>query len=286
VGILIKILKIFILFPLYTYRTHQRLEVLKVTVWRLKRLVELSSPEIPCVIPEGFQPRHPHNLRRLGGDSDGGYLVTEEALRSTQVLVSYGIDFDWEFERAFSESSGAKIFAYDRSTVDRLAEADEHARLRFHRFFDGKRATFRAAFIGNGELGTVRIAETLREHAGERVLIKFDIEGAEYAPGIFEELLSLPGNVIGVIAEFHAFPDNLDRVRKLISSNRLHLVHLHVNNAGGISDNLVPNLVEMTLLRESYFQPSGGKPTYPLNLDRPCRTSQRDMRLHFEGWNS
>jgi hypothetical protein len=282
---IIKLLNAILFLPLYVYRTHERLEELKKTIWRLKRFVELSVHEMPALIPRGFQPRHPRNLRRIGGDSDGGYLVPEETIRATEVLVSYGIDFDWEFERAFSEVSGAKVFAYDRSTIDRLAEADETERLRFNTFFDGKHATFHAAYIGNGEDSTVRIAETLRAHKNRRVLMKFDIEGAEYSPQIFEELLSLPENVIGVIAEFHAFPDNLERVRKLIDGNRFHLVHLHVNNVGGIADNLIPNLVELTLIRDNYFLPSGQKPAYPLDLDRPCRSSQRDMRIHFEGWN-
>lgn len=283
---LVKLFKMVFLLPLYVYRTHQRLEELKMTVWRFKRLVELSLQEIPAVIPIGFRPLHPCNLRRVGGDSDGGYLVTEEALRSTEVLISYGIDFDWEFERLFSEASGARVFAYDRSTVDRLAETDEAGRLRFHRFFDGKRATFHSAFIGDGEHGTVRVAATLRGHEGKRVFIKFDIEGAEYEPAVFEDLLNLPRNVIGVVAEFHGFPVNAERIRELVTSNGFHIVHIHVNNAGGVSEDMLPNLVELTLLRDGYFRRSDEIHTYPLGIDRPCIASKRDMRLHFEGWSS
>jgi hypothetical protein len=221
----------------------------------------------------------------VGRDADGGYVVTEEAIRATEVLISYGIDFDWEFEREFSELSGARVFAYDRSTVDLLVGADEPERLRFNRFFDGQIATFHGLFIGNGEHGTVRVSQTLQGHENKRVFIKFDIEGAEYEPAVFGDLLKLPPNVIGVVAEFHSFPGNVDRIRNLVKSSGFYVVHIHVNNGGGTSDDMLPNLIELTLLREGYFRPSGEVHTYPLGVDRPCVASRRDMRLHFEDWS-
>jgi hypothetical protein len=280
---ILKGLKILFLFPLYIYRTHQRVEELKQTVWRFKQLLEVSLDPSPAVLPGFFRPTHPMNLVRIGGPWDGGYLVPEEAARSADVLISYGIHFDWEFEESFQRISRAKVFAYDKSTSGLLEQAEEQAQLRFKRFFDGENAFFKAAYIGNGEDGTVTVYDSLRGHEGSRVFLKFDIEGSEYIPGVFDQLCRLPRNVIGVVAEFHDLHENIDKARRLIEENELTIVHIHANNNGGVSRGLMPNLIEVTLVRDGFFKPSGNRPRYPLPEDKPCIPLKTELSLKFEG---
>jgi len=41
------------------------------------------------------------NLIRVGKDNDGGYVIPYEIISKTDVLLSYGINKDWSFEKYF-----------------------------------------------------------------------------------------------------------------------------------------------------------------------------------------
>ena len=43
------------------------------------------------------------NLIRIGKDNDGGYVIPYEIISKTDVLLSYGINKDWSFEKYFYE---------------------------------------------------------------------------------------------------------------------------------------------------------------------------------------
>jgi hypothetical protein len=278
---LAKGLKATLLLPLYVYRIKQRLEQLDAFIRDFRRLLELSLPTIPALVPADFRPIHCKNLVRLGGRHDGGYLLPQEVITGSEVLVSYGINLDWEFEKSFRALSPVLVHAYDQSTQQLLEESSAVTRSAFNSFFDDKGAFYHSRFIGDGAKGTVRVQDTLAPHAGRRIFLKFDIEGAEYHRGVFDELMNLPENVIGVAAEFHNFSEMASFVRRFIHANKFHIAHLHVNNNGGISDNLTPNLLELTLVREPYFTPSGHFTAYPLDNDSACRADIPEIRPIF-----
>ena len=53
------------------------------------------------MLPKIFKPLNEYDLIRLGKDNDGGYLVEKESLAEAKSLISFGIAFDWSFEKHF-----------------------------------------------------------------------------------------------------------------------------------------------------------------------------------------
>ena len=49
-----------------------------------------------------LRPINWENLIRLGRDNDGGYVIPYEIIFKTNVLLSYGTNKDWSFEKCFT----------------------------------------------------------------------------------------------------------------------------------------------------------------------------------------
>jgi len=49
----------------------------------------------------------------VGPAEDGGYVIREKALRSSDFLVGGGLSDDWRFEEDFEKRSGARVVIYD-----------------------------------------------------------------------------------------------------------------------------------------------------------------------------
>ena len=58
------------------------------------------------------------DLVRLGSIDDGGYVVPIKTISSSNVLISFGISDNWEFEKDFLKKSSVKLLAYDH-TIDK-----------------------------------------------------------------------------------------------------------------------------------------------------------------------
>ena len=56
-----------------------------------------------------------YKLIRVGKDNDGGYLICENSLKNSNILISFGISDDFSFERHFQTINDIDIFAYDPS---------------------------------------------------------------------------------------------------------------------------------------------------------------------------
>ena len=54
-------------------------------------------------------------LVRLGSIDDGGYVLPIKDIKSSNVLISFGISDNWDFEKDFIKISNAKVIAYDHS---------------------------------------------------------------------------------------------------------------------------------------------------------------------------
>jgi hypothetical protein len=63
-----------------------------------------------------FRPTFLGDLTRLGASFDGGYVINERAIRSSQYLLSFGIYDDWSFESDFlSRQPNLKVLCFDYS---------------------------------------------------------------------------------------------------------------------------------------------------------------------------
>ena len=48
-------------------------------------------------LKEFLRPCGSFNLKRLGNNNDGGYLVVSESIEKSEILLSFGIHDDWSF---------------------------------------------------------------------------------------------------------------------------------------------------------------------------------------------
>ena len=60
----------------------------------------------PCLI---------FNLKRLGNNNDGGYLAEINSLSNADIIISFGINDDWSFEKDFLKHEFISFISYDAS---------------------------------------------------------------------------------------------------------------------------------------------------------------------------
>ena len=162
-------------------------------------------------------------LKRFGSANDGGYLMCENLIEPLDAAYSYGVgrNDDWGcemsrryhvpvhqydcFDPARPICDGGTFVFHNECVSDREGDRESH-------FFD----TLENQISKNGD-------------AGRHLIIKMDIEGAEW-----NSLLAAPNELLASIPqiamEMHGFDDPkiVEVLRKL--NRNFYLVNLHFNN--------------------------------------------------------
>jgi hypothetical protein len=162
-------------------------------------------------------------LKRFGSANDGGYLMCENLIEPLDAAYSYGVgsNDDWAceisrryhvpvheydcFDPARPSCNGGTFVFHNECVSDRSGYRNSH-------FFD----TLQNQIRKNGDID-------------RRVLIKMDIEGAEW-----DSLLAAPDELLASIPqiamEMHGYDDPkiVEVLRKL--KRNFYLVNLHFNN--------------------------------------------------------
>ena len=184
------------------------------TTWQLRRavLAELQPVALKnCA------------LERFGSANDGGYLMCENLLENLDAGYSYGVgrNDDWGCE--VSRRYQVPVHQYD--CFDPARPTCESGSFVFHHACLGPRAEERDS----------RVFDTLENqirsngHEGRQLVLKIDIEGAEW-----DALAAAPDDLLAsipqVAMELHGFDDRriLEVLRKL--NRHFYLVNLHFNN--------------------------------------------------------
>ena len=249
---------------------------------------------------------HRSDLVRVGSEFDGGYVVPAAILAECDGILGLGIHADWSFEEhALARMAARRADLYDPTTtlpwlwsrapwglvriVGGLLSgkakrvADGRARLsaawRYRSFFTGAVRHVRA-FIGASDrvgdgAGVVGIERAMREleaRGATRIVLKMDIEGAEY-----ETLSGIArwGEAVDLLlVEFHGIDADTARFNALMRelSALFVPVHLHGNNSAPLTADGFPSMVEITFAaRRVLPQPiEVAERAYPdARLDRP-----------------
>lgn len=225
----------------------------------------------------------PHRPRRLamtrvGREFDGGYVICEDAF-NCRTAVSIGIGDDVSFDFALA-SKGVRIMQFDH-TVD--SPPRDHALFSFwKRKWDER--------TGHNNICLSDINTLKDAHGTGEALLKFDIEGDEWTNlGLIQ-----PSGLAcyrQIVCELHGLtrlsePSFYEAVRCALTTLLTHhcVIHAHVNNYGPIglvSGVVIPDVVEVTLLRRDVddliFYPG----PLPCDLDRPNCPSQPDIFFPF-----
>lgn len=250
-------------------------------------------------LPDFLWPVRCDALIRVGKDHDGGYLLDKRNLAEADNLLSFGVNDDWSFEAAVLGTRPMPVTAYDGSVgsgvllkraIKSLAQphpvrafaSSFAAYLDYGRFFSENRTHIRK-FVGPRDAeGVVSLDSAIRNAAGgsRRLLIKMDIEGAEYR--LLDDLVRHADEVAGLVLEFHDVDLHIARIRAFIAAFPLALVHTHVNNYGSVGLDGIPTVVEC-----SFTSAPVDRTTFvaglPHALDMPNHPGLEDFRVTRAG---
>jgi len=210
---------------------------------------------------------------RIGNNSDGGYVLCKNDLQVSTGVLSFGVNDDWSFEKAISlRMQGIGIDCYDFS-ISRNYFFENYSRV-ILRFFTGRLSLnsflraltipFAYIFFFRGRIrhfqervtntirrsGEIDIASIFSRTQSLSVIVKVDIEGAEYK--IINDLLMYRDRISTLIVEFHEIDFLKEKFIKSLReiSEYFDLIHVHGNNHAHLDKSLnVPSIIEMTFSR-------------------------------------
>ena len=68
-----------------------------------------------------LQPIRTSNLKRLGRNGDGGYVVDYEIIKKTKTLITFGLGPDWSFELDYIKiKKDIKIYMITQSVAHHI----------------------------------------------------------------------------------------------------------------------------------------------------------------------
>jgi hypothetical protein len=216
-------------------------------------------------------------LRRYGVLHDGGYLMCENLMGAARSAYSYGIDGrdDWGCDVA--EQLRSTVHEYDCFNLDR--PACDRGSLTFHEECLGAATET----IDGRPYGTLASHVDRNGDGGHRLIVKIDVEGAEWT-----SLRAAPEDLLDRIdqlaIEFHGTDDPafVETVKRL--KRHFYVAHFHANN-NACDTQLAPftsaaNEV-LFVNRRIAALASDTVPRLPNPLDSPNRTPQHDCQPHF-----
>jgi len=272
----------------------------------------------PDVLPSlrAYRPVQLEGLIRVGRDFDGGYVLPGPLIEKCHALLSLGVNDDWSLEEGLlAHNPALRVTCVDGTTgmgrilrktaqksVDMLghlltlqiAKFRRNARylakpLAFRRFFS-RHELLPLMVAGTAAPGAITLPALLeritRGDAGSWVILKSDIEGAEFEvlPGSIRHM----GQVAVLLIEFHRLDLHWEAFVGCMSAlmQAFHVAHVHGNNFDGcIPGTQVPITLEVTLVNKALAPgdlPAVAK-SYPLpGLDMPNTRKRPDLPLNFE----
>lgn len=226
-----------------------------------------------------------HQLIRVGGPSDGGYLVPDDFEGITECF-SPGSNLLWSFEKSLQTQFGIRSFMCD--TLDQkppdLTEFQEFKQGWVGPYSDGQK------FISLGDW--MKSSESSKRD----LILQMDIEGAEYLT-----LLSLSTSDLQrfriIVIEIHFLEALKNRwafemIYRPFFSRLLDLydvVHLHPNNCCGIwsiGKFEYPRIIELTLHRKDRSIQIKKLETTSNPQDVPSVPSNPDISIIFDEFGS
>lgn len=250
-----------------------------------------------AILPAFLNYRSGSDLQRIGKDNDGGYLVSEEDISESEVLISFGINDDWSFEESFLKRKGVTVYAYDASvngynfkaiflrslfSLYDLPSAWRNFKVwkSYQIFFSQPNVHHVQKFIGveTDDMRCRTFRDALSITTSKNIFLKIDVEGSEYR--FLDEIVACQDRLIGLVIEMHDCDLHLLALQRFIGNLGLKLVHVHANNTGMIRrpDGL-PLVLELTFSR---YAEVGEVAQLPHPLDMPCSQDKDEILLTIQ----
>lgn len=216
-----------------------------------------------------------HNLIRVGGEKDGGYLIPND-IENIYACFSPGVSDNTNFENDLTKK-GIKCFLADYSVEKPPID---------NALFD-----FEKKYLSdkNNDINL-----TLESWVKSKVpnhnefILQMDIEGSEY-PVIASTPLEIFNKFRILVIEFHSLDSLFDRTKfnsidlvfkKLLKN--FDVVHIHPNNCSKPTEHegiVIPPYMEFTFIRKDRVTNKSNQISFPHKLDRPNIASFNDYPL-------
>ena len=227
----------------------------------------------------------PYPLVRIGGSSDGGYLLPDD-LKEVSACFSPGVALTATFEIGMAERS---IPSY---MVDYSVDGPPLANEMFH---------FEKLFLAAHTDGIkfIRLEDWVEANVSDAkdLILQMDIEGSEWPV-----LLDTPDQILKrfriMVIEFHNLEEMMTSTLgvEMFSTvldklfRNFKIVHLHANNAAGVhryKGQMIPRVLELTFLRSDRFSLSTERfaTLLPHPLDQPNMPNKKEIVLS-EPWGT
>src|SRR5262245_12711316 len=127
------------------------------------------------MLPTSWKPVETGGLVRIGSERDGGYMVSKRAALASRLLISMGLNDDWQFEKELRQMSGVRVVCFDHTVNWKFWAryyVEQILRLRWTRlprylgyrwFFSRPGVEHRTIKIGYDQSGEVSVAGLMRE---------------------------------------------------------------------------------------------------------------------------
>ena len=227
-----------------------------------------------------IQPRTVEGVAKLrcGRANDGGYVMLDD-LQGVQAAISAGIndDVSWDLDMA---ERGIAVHQYDH-TIAALPQTHP----RFH--FEPLRI---APADGPGAVSLATLLRERRAAGEEELILKVDIEGAEWAAFGATEA-DLLGLCRQVVCEFHTlhrlaeegFATAAEACFSRFAEAGFFVAHVHGNNCGdfvNVGNVAFPETLEVLFANRRRYRPvADGVELFPTSLDMPNQKGRADLFL-------
>jgi len=212
----------------------------------------------------------PLELIRLGKSYDGGYIVPVEAMKAADALMGYGIDKDISFEREFSQRLNRPSYGFDCGILG-ITTGDPNCH--FYRECIGSISFLYSNQKFYGIFTTFSEQLERLKLKNKKILLKMDIEGAEFAA--MKDVLKYANDITGIVIEIHYEKASFEDALNLLSSlnDQFILLHIHGNNCSACKEDLftLPMVMELTYINKnlvSDYKIINNK-KFPLPIDEP-----------------
>jgi hypothetical protein len=227
-------------------------------------------------------------LIRIGGDHDGSYLVPDD-LEGIAACYSPGVNRIKYFEDFLADRYGITSHMCDFSCdVDELETPLK----------PGMQTFLKKWLDVEPGADHISLEQWIKQNQVDGdLLLQMDIEGAEY-----RNILATDNETLArfrvMVLEVHGLGAMLDRptLRGVIApffrklARDFTCVHAHPNNCCGDflvsgTDVRIPNVLELTLLRNDRFVEAPGPPSLPHPLDVACNMPDRPPLFLSDAWS-
>ena len=219
------------------------------------------------MLPNFLKPNYKANFLRLGSKFDGGYVTELNSFKNCDLLISFGLSDNWDFEKSFIKSD-KKIIAVD-DRLDFFFLFKKFIKSFFlninltlyylYKIFDFYKISLRKSvcieknkvsnFISNNSTSLPALFEKYNI-ISKKIFLKIDIEGFEYR--VFDDIINYQHHFLGLIIELHDIDLHYDKIKLFINKLNLKLVYIHPNNSGYINKDNNPTVVELTFSKYFY----------------------------------